>query len=73
MQINPMASTHEYLADKYGRLALTPKEFAGECGCSETHVRRMCEDGRIRAAMIGKRWRIPVMVCAAVLDGENNG
>ena len=66
--------TFDYLVDKYGRIALTPKEFACECGFSETHIRRLCEDGSIRAVNVGGRWRIPVHVCVAVLDrGTING
>lgn len=71
MQINPMPSTFEYLKDTYRKATLTPKEFANECGRSETHIRRMCEDGRIKAARIGCRWAIPLAECAAILDGES--
>ena len=62
-------STIDCLLTKYGKSTLTPEEFAAETGVSKAHVRRLCANGSINAAKLGKLWIIPVVECAAIIDG----
>ncbi|MBX2997784.1 MAG: helix-turn-helix domain-containing protein [Caldilineaceae bacterium] len=34
-------------------------ELADAAGVSEVYIRRLCADGRIQAAQVGKTWVIP--------------
>ena len=60
--------TYQRIVDRYGEF-LTPKEAAEYLGCHPSHMRAMCQDGRIQAVRIGSRWRISAAKLAAMLEG----
>lgn len=52
---------------------LSIEETAEYLGVSVTTVRRMVRDGRIRAARIGRQWRIPRQAVEELVRGKLDG
>lgn len=64
------STTASYLLAKYGKLTITPKQFADEAGCTEGYVRIMLANGELPGVKMGRRWKIPIIKVAAFLDGD---
>ena len=58
------------LEAKYGS-TMTTKDAANELHSHPVHVRNLCREGKIPAARIGDRWRIPTAKFAAIIEGCN--
>lgn len=39
-------------------------------GCSQSHVRAMCQRGDLPAVRIGERWVVPTTKLARLIDNE---
>ena len=72
--VNGTHTTYSFLAEKYGTATVTPDQLAVEYHSHPTRVRRLCQEGVIKAVKVGgSRWAIPLAAAAAFLDGEVDG
>lgn len=62
-------TTLDFLMRKYDSATLTPKQLGHEGNLSDTHIRRLCQQGIIGGVKVGDRWIIPIAAAAAFLDG----
>ena len=58
------------LEAKYGS-TMTVKDAAAELHSHPTHIRDLCQEGKLPAMKIGTRWRIPTAKFAAIIEGFN--
>ena len=55
------------LTEAYG-MTLSPNEVATVLHLHPTHVRAMCQEGKLPAVKFGNRWRIPTVKLAELLE-----
>lgn len=60
--------TLAYLLDKYGA-TMTATQAAEVLHNHPSHVRALCQAGELPAVRIGKRWFIPTVKLADMLEG----
>ena len=64
-------SIQDVLTNKFGALMRT-RDVSEVLGCHPSHVRALCQNGKLPAIQIGKRWFIVTARFAAMLEGSTN-
>lgn len=58
------------LIEQYG-VTLTPTNAASVLHCHPSHVRALCQDGKLPAVRIGERWFISTLKLAELLESAS--